>query len=114
MPQLNEMGRKLSSTFLSTERNRRNLYRTFRSPKIPMEPDVPSLVYPSISRLTIAAIAANIALGDKMEIAVEKAIDFVQGAIHHSYSLGKGNGPLNHLYRQRNLPFTPYLTILHH
>jgi len=43
-----------------------------------------------------------------MPVAVEKAIDYVQGAIHSSYSLGKGNGPLNHLYRQRNLPFTPY------
>ena len=43
-----------------------------------------------------------------MPIAVEKAIDYVQGAIYSSYSLGKGNGPLNHLYRQRNLPFTPY------
>ena len=56
----------------------------------------------------IAAIAANIALGYGMEAAVEKAIDFVQGAILHSYPLGKGNGPLNHHYRQRNLPFTPY------
>ena len=55
-----------------------------------------------------AAIAANIALGYRMEVAVEKAIDFVQGAILHSYPLGKGNGPLNHHYRQRNLPFTPY------
>ena len=55
-----------------------------------------------------AAIASNIALGCTIEKAVEKAIDFVQGAIHFSYSLGKGNGPLNHLYRQRNLPFTPF------
>ena len=36
----------------------------------------------------IAAIAANIALGYGMEVAVEKAIDFVQGAILHSYPLG--------------------------
>jgi len=43
-----------------------------------------------------------------MEIAVEKSIDYVQGAISYSYSLGKGNGPLNHVYRQRNLSFTPY------
>ena len=54
-----------------------------------------------------AAIAANIGLGYDMEIAVEKAIDYVQGAIMHSYPLGKGHGRLNHLYRQRNLPFTP-------
>jgi hypothetical protein len=54
-----------------------------------------------------AAIAANLGLGYDMEIAVEKAIDYVQGAIMHSYPLGKGRGPLNHLYRQRNLPFTP-------
>lgn len=59
----------------------------------------------------IAAVAANIALGYEMEVAVEKAIDFVQGAIVHAYPLGKGNGPVNHLYRQRNLPFTPYLPL---
>ena len=58
--------------------------------------------------LKIAAIASNIALGFSMEVAVQKGIDFVQGAILHSYPLGKGDGPLNHLYRQRNLPFTPY------
>jgi hydroxymethylpyrimidine/phosphomethylpyrimidine kinase len=61
--------------------------------------------------LIVAAIAANIALGFDMITAVEKAIDYVQGAILHSYSMGKGNGPLNHLFRQRNLPFTPYIPV---
>ena len=56
----------------------------------------------------IAAIAANIALGYEMEVAVEKSIDFIQGAILHSCPRGKGNGPLNHHYRQQHLPFTPY------
>jgi len=60
-------------------------------------------------KLTIAAIAGNIALGFDIVTAVEKAIDYIQGAILHSYSMGKGNGPLNHLFRQRNLPFTPYI-----
>jgi hydroxymethylpyrimidine kinase/phosphomethylpyrimidine kinase len=62
---------------------------------------------PAESELIVASIAANISLGFSMEESVEKAIDFVQGAIQQSFSLGKGNGPLNHLYRQRNLPFTP-------
>lgn len=65
------------------------------------------LFKPCLVKLIVAAIAANIGLGWKMEGAVEKAIEYVQGAIIHSYSLGKGNGPLNHMYRQRNLPFTP-------
>jgi hydroxymethylpyrimidine/phosphomethylpyrimidine kinase len=60
----------------------------------------------------VAAIAANIGLGYDIEVAVERAIDYVQGAIIHSYALGKGNGPLNHLYRQRNFPFTPYSLLL--
>jgi hypothetical protein len=67
-----------------------------------------SLFVPLFPGVIIAAIAANMALGCEVETAVEKAIDFVQGAIQLSYSLGKGNGPLNHLYRQRNLPFIPY------
>ena len=74
-----------------------------------MEQDVLWLVPHPLTGLTVAAIAANIALGFEVVTAVEKAIDYVQGAILHSYSLGKGNGPLNHLFRQRNLPFTPYI-----
>jgi hydroxymethylpyrimidine/phosphomethylpyrimidine kinase len=54
-----------------------------------------------------AAIAANLALGMEMEAAVEQAIDYVHGAILHAFPMGGGNGPLNHHYRQRNLPFTP-------
>jgi hydroxymethylpyrimidine kinase/phosphomethylpyrimidine kinase len=57
--------------------------------------------------LMIAAIAANLALGMEMEVAVGQAIDYVHGAILHAYPMGSGNGPLNHHYRQRNLPFTP-------
>ena len=60
------------------------------------------------SKLTVAAIAANIACGIEMVEAVRKAIDFVQGAIIYSYDTGSGPGAINHLFRQRNLPFTPY------
>jgi len=74
-----------------------------------MEQVVVWRVRPRMKALTIAAIASNLALGFEMELAVEKAIDYVQGAISQSYSLGEGNGPLNHLYRQRILPFTPYI-----
>jgi hydroxymethylpyrimidine kinase/phosphomethylpyrimidine kinase len=57
--------------------------------------------------LMTAAIAANLALGMEMEVAVGQAIDYVHGAILHAFPMGSGNGPLNHHYRQRNLPFTP-------
>ena len=89
---------------------RMNSFQISHRRRIRMGRDVLWLVIvpPLFLRLTIAAIAANIGLGFEMQVAVDKAIDFVQGAIHHSYSLGKGHGPLNHLYRQRNLPFTPY------
>ena len=56
-----------------------------------------------------ASIAANLSLGLEMDLAVEKAIRYVHGAILHSFPMGSGNGPLNHHYRQRNLPFTPSL-----
>ena len=75
--------------------------------------DVLWLVSRLFTELIVAAIAANIALGFDMTTAVEKAIDYVQGAILHSYSMGKGNGPLNHLFRQRNLPFTPYIPMFY-
>ena len=85
-----------------------NISRNFLHQRIHTAPGVHFLV-PLVEETVneVAAIAANIGLGYNMEIAVEKAIDFVQGAIIHSYPLGKGHGPINHLHRQRNLPFTP-------
>jgi hydroxymethylpyrimidine/phosphomethylpyrimidine kinase len=46
-----------------------------------------------------AAIAAQLACGQQLQEAVILAKAFVTKAIEKSYSIGKGAGPLNHLYR---------------
>ncbi|ALA24273.1 phosphomethylpyrimidine kinase [Piscirickettsia salmonis] len=48
-----------------------------------------------------SAIAANMAKGQELGIAVAVAIDFLQGAITkgQKYSLGKGHGPVHHFYQ---------------
>jgi hydroxymethylpyrimidine/phosphomethylpyrimidine kinase len=43
-----------------------------------------------------AAITARLALGDKLEAAVETALAFVHRAIGTAPGLGRGHGPLNH------------------
>jgi hydroxymethylpyrimidine kinase/phosphomethylpyrimidine kinase len=45
------------------------------------------------------AVACNLALGKGMKQAVREAKDFVRQAILAAYPVGKGNGPLNHLFR---------------
>lgn len=45
-----------------------------------------------------AAITAYLAKDYDLHKAVEKAKKYVSGAIENSYSLGKGNGPLNHFF----------------
>lgn len=44
-----------------------------------------------------AALAAGLAKGNDLA-AVKRAQSFVNGAIKHSYDIGKGNGPVNHSY----------------
>ncbi len=46
-----------------------------------------------------SAIASNLALGDDIKTAVKKAKEYVAGAIADGLNLGKGSGPLNHMYR---------------
>ncbi len=46
-----------------------------------------------------AAITACLARGFNLEESILEAKHFVTKAIEHSYPLGHGNGPLNHLYR---------------
>lgn len=46
-----------------------------------------------------SAIAANLALGLKLDEAIAMAKDYVTDAIRHALELGKGNGPTNHFYR---------------
>lgn len=43
-----------------------------------------------------AGIAAGLALGDPLDVAVERALDFVSRAIAAAPGLGGGHGPLNH------------------
>jgi hydroxymethylpyrimidine/phosphomethylpyrimidine kinase len=48
-----------------------------------------------------SAIAARLAFGDPLPLAVEGAIRYLQGAMAAAYPLGKagGHGPVDHLYR---------------
>lgn len=46
-----------------------------------------------------SAIACGLALGQGIEESVRNAKEYVTGAILDGMDLGKGNGPLNHMYR---------------
>lgn len=46
-----------------------------------------------------SAIAANLALGLEDRAAIERAREYVDGAIRHAPGLGQGHGPLNHFWR---------------
>lgn len=46
------------------------------------------------------AIACGLALGLETEESVRRAKAYITGAIADGMDLGKGNGPLNHMYRQ--------------
>ncbi|MBI2131966.1 MAG: bifunctional hydroxymethylpyrimidine kinase/phosphomethylpyrimidine kinase [Candidatus Tectomicrobia bacterium] len=46
-----------------------------------------------------SAIAAGLALGLPVREAVRAAKEYIQGAIENALALGKGRGPLNHMYR---------------
>lgn len=46
-----------------------------------------------------SAIASYLALGETLPGAVERAKEYVTGAIEHALPLGKGCGPTNHFYK---------------
>lgn len=48
-----------------------------------------------------SAIASCLALGMDMEESVAKAKEYVAGAIAYGLNMGKGSGPLNHMYRMK-------------
>ncbi|MGF6375953.1 hydroxymethylpyrimidine/phosphomethylpyrimidine kinase [Clostridiales Family XIII bacterium PM5-7] len=48
-----------------------------------------------------SAIAANLAKGDDMEVAVEKAKNYLSGALSAMLDLGKGCGPMDHGYEEK-------------
>lgn len=49
-----------------------------------------------------SAIAANLALGKDLKTSVKEAKDYVAGAISDGLDLGRGTGPLNHMYQNFN------------
>lgn len=54
-----------------------------------------------------SAIACNLSLKKDIQTSVREAIGYVHGAIIHSFDIGSGSGPLNHMYRLNSLPFMP-------
>ncbi len=46
-----------------------------------------------------SAIAANLALGLDLIDALERAREYLDGAIRHAPGLGRGHGPLGHFWR---------------
>lgn len=46
-----------------------------------------------------SAIASNLAKGDNLITAVEKAKEYITGALEAGLNLGHGSGPLNHMWR---------------
>ncbi|MFC4060714.1 bifunctional hydroxymethylpyrimidine kinase/phosphomethylpyrimidine kinase [Planomonospora corallina] len=48
-----------------------------------------------------SAIASHLALGADVPSAVERAKEYVTGAIAHGFALGGGIGPVDHAWRQR-------------
>jgi hydroxymethylpyrimidine/phosphomethylpyrimidine kinase len=52
-----------------------------------------------------SAIASFMAHGEETEVAVEKAINYLQGAIQHgmNYRTGHGHGPVNHFFNPKKL-----------
>ena len=45
-----------------------------------------------------SAIASNLAKGVPLESAVENAKEYISGALMYGLDLGKGSGPLNHMW----------------
>lgn len=50
-----------------------------------------------------SAIASNLAKGLDMELSVQMAKDYVSGALADMLDLGKGNGPLNHIFNLNSI-----------
>jgi len=46
-----------------------------------------------------SAIASNLAMGTDIETGVRKAKAYISGALKANLNLGKGSGPLNHMYK---------------
>jgi hydroxymethylpyrimidine/phosphomethylpyrimidine kinase len=51
-----------------------------------------------------SAIAANLANGLSDEDAILEARRYLEGAIRHAPGIGRGHGPLDHMWRTRTMP----------
>ena len=49
-----------------------------------------------------SAIASNLAKGFELEASIEKAKEYISGALAAKLKLGKGAGPMNHAYVLRS------------
>jgi len=54
-----------------------------------------------------SAIAANLAQGIELKVAVLNASRYVEAAIRTADDMGKGHGPINHFHSSYMLPFAP-------
>lgn len=50
-----------------------------------------------------SAIAANLAKGNDIEVSVRNAKDYISGALKNGLNLGKGSGPLNHMFGLKSI-----------
>ena len=46
-----------------------------------------------------SAIASNLAMGCDMKTSIQNEKEYITGALLDGLDLGKGSGPLNHMYR---------------
>jgi Phosphomethylpyrimidine kinase len=56
-----------------------------------------------------AAIASNLANGQKVPQAVKAACRYVEAGIRTASDLGHGHGPINHFHSTYTLPFAPWV-----
>lgn len=61
-------------------------------------PQMPSTSTHGTGCAFASALACNLALGCEIELAVKLAKAYVTGAIASAYPIGRGRGPLNHLF----------------
>lgn len=49
-----------------------------------------------------SAVAAHLALGHGLDVAAERAQQYVAGAIAHALAIGRGHGPLDHFWQTKS------------
>ena len=67
-------------------------------PRSSMAPSAPEMYALARSTASSSAIASNLACGAELEEAVRNAKAYISGALAAMLNLGKGRGPMNHLF----------------